>query len=56
MVYLSGRSEFKTRRNNCAAQPFAWCNVKIALGQRPSTREKLKSIILRVVEVRDGES
>jgi 2-polyprenyl-6-hydroxyphenyl methylase/3-demethylubiquinone-9 3-methyltransferase len=22
MVYLSGRSDFKTRRNNCAAQPW----------------------------------
>ena len=30
--------------------------VRIALGQGRSTHEKLKSIILRVVEVRDGES
>ena len=31
-----------------------WHNIGIALGQRRSAHEKLKSIILRVVEVRNG--
>ena len=32
MVYLSGRSDFKTRRNNCAAQPSFF--PRLAVGPR----------------------